>query len=162
MIQIQINKIIVDGLQNFVSCPVIKSNLSTPTPKYPYISFTITSPVLPKGGTDARLGNGIYAVYTSQVWSLTIASDNDNESFCLAEKAWEWFKRAGRLYLSDNEVIVREISGISCRDNLLTNRYEYRQGFDVTFAFTKLIEFEHPSIETAIIEPERGKLIERH
>lgn len=156
MNQKRINSVIAEGivlaLEGEGPCPVVKSNVINKTPPYPYLSFTITSQTLPQRGTDGRLEIGIYSILTEQVWSFTIQSDDENEAVRLARKTWQWFRRAGLLYLSDNEIAVRSVGAIGNRDVFLGSRYEYRQGFDVTFALTDILRFDEPIIETAKLE----------
>lgn len=130
--------IIVNSLQKWLKiqgyeCPVIRSNQTAPIPKYPYISYTITTPVVSdaKGYSISKDGTRYKSLV--QVWSFTVQSDDDEEANNVALQAYDWFAAVGNLYLSDNGIVPQRVRNVSNRDNLLTIEYEYRRGFDVDF-----------------------------
>ncbi len=125
-----VRETVIKGLENYLNVQVIRSNQTGEIPKYPYLSYTITTPMSADNGTWGEYGDGKARKPFTQTWSITAQSDNYGESLNLAVKAREWLDRAGRTYLNDNGVIVQSVGGIANRDNLITLEYEYRQGFD--------------------------------
>ena len=150
--------IIVDGLQKALGCLVIRANQTAPSPDYPYVSYTVTTPAVTNGGGWGDYGGGVYGKQFNQVWSFTVQSGDCTESQNLAIQAHAWFDRLGTLYLNDNHIVVQRVENISNRDNLLTIEYEYRNGFDVTFTLMGRLDTETEDyIETADVT---GELIE--
>lgn len=88
----------------------------------------------------------IYRKEFQQVWSFTVQSDDDIESKILALKAYDFFDNVGTTILNENSAVVQKLSNITNRDNILTIEYEYRNGFDVTFAFMNEITTETEEI----------------
>lgn len=133
----KLRETVATGLSKYLGCPVVRSNQNESPPDYPYLSYTVTTLIKDNKGT--------YGVYVDengaqterkpfvQTWSVTALSNNNAESVALAVRAHEWLDYVGRVYLSDNDVIVQSVGGITNRDNFLTTEYEYRNGFDVTF-----------------------------
>lgn len=133
----KLRETVATGLSKYLGCPVVRSNQNESPPDYPYLSYTVTALIKENKGT--------YGIYVDengaqterkpfvQTWSVTALSNNNAESVVLAVKAHEWLDYVGRVYLSDNDVIVQSVGGITNRDNFLTTEYEYRNGFDVTF-----------------------------
>lgn len=125
--------IVVKGLIDYLKCPVVRSNQNEEPPEYPYVSYTVTRLLSENNGTYGEYEDGSERKPFTQTWSITVLSDNNSECVELVSKAHEWLDRIGRLYLSDNNVIVQSIGGITNRDNVITTEYEYRNGFDVVF-----------------------------
>lgn len=149
MIRIEDNrKTIANGLAKACGCTVVMANQTTAVPDRPYISFTITTPIVANGGTYGR-----YADYTErkpikQIWSFTTQTENADEALRLAVAAYDWFDNLGKDYLFAEDVIVERLSNITNRDTLITSAYEYRCGFDVTFTFMSIVKPERGVIET--------------
>ena len=125
--------VIVKGLKKYLGVPVIRSNQNAEPPPYDYLSYTITTLMSENRGTYGEYEDGFVRKPVLTIWSITALSDDNNKSVALASKARNWFEYAGRTYLNDNKVIVQSAGGITNRDNVLTNEYEYRNGFDVVF-----------------------------
>lgn len=125
--------IVVDGLQKYLNCLVIRANQTAPVPDYPYISYTVITPMGSNNGTWGKYEDGKDRKPYTQTWSFTVQSDDHIESVDLAIKARDWLDHVGTVYLNDNHVIVQQVGNITNRDNLLTIEYEYRNGFDVEF-----------------------------
>ena len=138
--------VVAKGLKEYLGYPVIKSNQNAPPPKYPYLSYTITTVATENNGTYGEWDDGIARKGVNTVWSITAQSDDDMESVTLANKAREWLDYVGTLYLNDNGVIVQAVTGITNRDNVLTSEYEYRKGFDCFFWCYDSVEI--PEVET--------------
>lgn len=153
------NQTVTEGMKQALSgertCEIVKSNITTRAPPYPYVSYTVTSRRNPAGGTDGRLSVGVYVKNYTQVWSVTVQSDRDEEAGRIAGKLHAWFQRTGRLYLCDNGITVQSVEPVGNRDHLLTVRYEYRRGFDVKFTCQDVMEFEEPVIES--VELKEGR-----
>lgn len=137
-----VRRVVVTGLKNYVNCPVIRSNQNAEPPDYPYISYTITTLEKSTGGTYCIAEDGTRYKEVSQYWSITALSDNSSESVSIALKAKEWFSLVGNVLLSDNGVIVKDVTDVTNRDNLITTEYEYRNGFDTVFRLTDVIDEE--------------------
>lgn len=156
----EIQTAIVDGLQEVVKCPVIMANQVSPVPKYPYLSFTITSLVVSNAKTWSVDAGGTFFKPLSQIWSITIQSDKVMESNMLALAAYNWFSQTGNRYLSDNDIVVERVGNITNRDNLLSVEYEYRLGFDVTFSLMHISKLSNEdgneTIDAAKIENNYG------
>lgn len=135
-----IEKTIVNALQDHLKCPVIMANQVSPVPKYPYVSYTIITPLVSDDKTWNRTENGKQFKPLKQIWSFTVQSDDDYESMNLALKAYEWFSCISNIYLSAKSIVVQSVGNITKRDNLITTMYEYRNGFDVTFLLINMIE----------------------
>lgn len=141
----EVEKLIVDGLQSWLEnkeykCPVIMSNQTAPIPDYPYISYTITTPVVSDTDHYSVATDGTRFKQLEQIWSFTIQSDDDIQSTDIALLAYDWFALAGNTYLSDNNITALNVGNVTNRDNLLTIEYEYRRGFDVTFLLSHTLE----------------------
>ena len=135
----KIEELIVSGLQSYLSvdddnpCYVIMANQTAPVPKYPYVTYTITTTTETKGGTYGFFDDGKYYRQLNQIWSFTVQSNDQTECNNLALDAYDYFAHHGCTYLSDNNISVVDISNMTNRDNFITAEYEYRQGFDVRF-----------------------------
>lgn len=143
--------IIVTGLKKELNIPVIRSNQTAPAPPYPYLSYTITTLMNDKNGTWGEYADGYNRKPFTQVWSITIQSDNSEQAMNLCIKARDWLDRVGKTYLNDNGVIVQSVGAINNRDNLITIEYEYRMGFDCTMWFLNVLDSsteENGQIET--------------
>lgn len=140
-----LRKTVVQGLNKYLNIPIIRSNQANISPSYPYLSYTITMPIKANKGTYGVYADNKERIPVTQVWSLTIQSDNYDETLKLTNRAWEWLSRTGTVYLNDNGVIVQSVTSITNRDNMITVEYEYRQGFDVEFWSFDTIE--NPNME---------------
>lgn len=150
--QRHIETTIVNELQNYLNCPVILANQHSPAPRYPYVSFTVTSLKNENHGTYGTLSDGKFFKPVRQTWSLTVQSDDDNQCSELALKAFDWFSLVGVTYLADNEIHIERLEDIANRDNLITIQYEYRRGFDVRFVITDVIDHEYETIESVKLD----------
>ena len=131
---------VVTGLKDYLKCPVIRSNQTGEPPAYPYCSYTITTLMSQNNGTYGEYADGMQTKPFKQIWSITVQSENDSESVELTVKAREWFDNVGTTFLSDCNVIVESVGGVTNRDNIITINYEYRKGFDVTFWLLDVIK----------------------
>ena len=146
MIKYRENEIlIVDGLQNYLkskgyNCPVIMANQTAPTPPYPYIAYTVITPVSANMKGYSVANDGMRYKSLVQTWSFTAQSNDDVEAFNVTMLAYDWFALTGNTYLSDNNIVAQRVGNITSRDNLLTIEYEYRYGFDVDFLLLHTLE----------------------
>lgn len=124
---------VAKGLKKYLNCPVIKNNQNAEPPPYPYVSYTITTPMTENKGTYGEYEDGKARKPVNTVMSITAQSDDDIESYTLANKAREWLDYVGKVYLNDNGVIVQSVTSVTNRDNVLTAEYEYKKGFDCFF-----------------------------
>lgn len=130
--------IIVNGLKDYLStdkraCEVVRQNQVAPIPEYPYVSYTVTSPVVTKGGTYSVAEDGTRYKQLDQVWSFTVQSDDQDEALNLAIEMYNFFALSGRTKLADNDIVVHNVGNVTSRDNLISIEYEHRCGLDVTF-----------------------------
>lgn len=124
---------VVSGLENYLSCTVEMSNQAEDIPKYPFVSYTITALANENNGTYGEYDDGKVRKPHIQTWSITVYSDDYDESFQLANKARTWLDYAGRSYLNLHNIIVQSVGQISDRTNVLTVGYQYAYGFDCFF-----------------------------
>lgn len=150
--QEELNRLITENLKAVTGCEVVKANLANaPVPPYPYISFSILRTTTRKGSYSIR-SDGTHYMSATQVWSVTVQGKNDTETQNLALKARDWLEESGRTVLNDSGIVVREVGDIVNRDTLLTINYEYRKGFDVTFALMNVMKTDPEVIEKAEIK----------
>ena len=139
--------VIVTGLENYLStenrpCKVVRQNQVAEVPHYPYVSYTVTTPVSEYGGTYSADKNGTLYRGALQTWSFTVQSDNQDEAMELGMKLYDFFSVVALTMLSDNDITVRRVTNLTTRDNLITIQYEYRKGLDVTFGLLNIITTE--------------------
>lgn len=158
MIDLQaIRTTVVKGLKEYLGIPVIRSNQTGEPPPYPYVSYTIITPMSQNKGTWGKYTDGKERKPTTQTWSVTIQSNDNAEAVELAIKAHEWFDHIGTVYFDDNSIVVQSVGNISNRDNMITIEYEYRNGFDVVLWLLSEIDDTTAAtgtIETAVIQHE--------
>ena len=141
----EIEKVIIQGLEDYLGepnrpCPVILANLNTPIPDYPYVAYTVTQRVVSNNGLYGIMSDGRRVKQYDCVISFTVQSDDIDEVAELAIRMVRWFNAVGIVYLSDNEIAVKNVGTVTNRDNLISVEYEYRQGLDVTFTLLDVIE----------------------
>ena len=153
----KVKKVIVKALKEYLGCEVVLANQTARMPKYPYASFSITTPLVANRGTWGRCDDGVDRKQIEQIWSITVQSDKAQESMDVCLKAYDWLDHIGSLFLSDNNIVVQRLENITNRDNLLSVGYEYRNGFDVVFSLMDEIsvdELGEGEIETIMIKDE--------
>jgi hypothetical protein len=138
---------IVEGLQSELStdlrpCTVVFANQTAPAPKYPYVSYSVPTPLESNEKGYCIAKDGTRYKELTQIWSFTIHSDDDVEALNLAVQAYEYFNVVGKEYLNDNKIVVAKVGNITNRDNLLSIEYEHCNGFDVTFNLMFIINSE--------------------
>lgn len=147
----KMRKYVVDGLQKYLNIPVIRGNQNAPPPEYPYVSYTITTLESKNKGTYGEYTDSIDRKPVKQTWSVTVQSDNADESMAYASKAREWFEHTGKPYLDKIGVAVEQAGDIGNRDNIISTEYEYKNGFDVVFVlFDKVNHPDNGYIEGVI------------
>lgn len=157
--------VIVENLKAYLStdirpCEVVRQNQVAKTPPYPYVSYTVTTPVSSSGGTYSMAADGTMYRSILQTWSFTVQSDDHEEALALSMRAYDFFTASGLTLLADNGIIVRKVRDITTRDNLLSIQYEYRSGLDVTFGLLYSIEPESEYFGT--IESNTFKEVKNH
>lgn len=125
--------VVAEELETYLTIPVICTNQTGEPPPYPYLSYTITSLLSETGGTWGEYGDGKDRKPALQTWSITVQSDDSAEAVDYALKARDWLGHAGTVYLNDNGVIVQSVGGVTNRDSVIADAYEYRSGFDAVF-----------------------------
>ncbi len=151
----KIRKTIATGLKNYLSCTVIRGNQTGEMPAFPYCVYNITTPIDSGKGTYEIYEDGTARREHSLTLSFTAHSDNYDEAVMLANKAASWLDFAGTVYLTDNDVIVRSVSNVTDRSNILTVEYDYSFGFDCFITVYDVITVDEQEdsgeIETAQI-----------
>jgi hypothetical protein len=150
----QIEFDVAEGLKAHLECEVARANQNSPIPAYPYVSYTITTLMRANNGTWVECEDGTKHKEVQQIWSFTVQADNDTESKVLAIDAHNYFDEIGTIYLNDKGIVVQLLGDITNRDNFLTTGYEYRNGFDVTFAFVDEISESNEIIESVVLYDE--------
>lgn len=145
-----LRKTVTSGLEKYLGCTVRRSNQNKKPPAYPYVSYTVTAPKNVKKGSYGVYEDGFNRKSVTQTWSISVLSDNNDESVELAFKANEWLDHVGTTYLYDNNVRVQSVGSITNRDNVLTIEYEYKNGFDVVFSLEDVVK--NPDEEAGYIE----------
>lgn len=133
---------VAKSIKEYLQIPVIRTNQNAEPPKYPYIGYTVTTLMKTNNGTYGEFTETtdgknvkVYRKEFQQIWSFTAYSDDDLQSKTLAMQLYDFLDKIGALQLAEQEIVIQRIENITNRDNLLTIDYEYRNGFDVTFAF---------------------------
>lgn len=139
---------IVRKLEEYAGCTVVLTNQTAPVPPYPYISYTVITPVHSVEGTYC-MRDGIYYQPMLQTWSFTAHSDDSRSCQKTGMRLYDFFARAGRQDLHRKQIAVDSKTNLTSRDNLLTVQFEYRCGMDVTFRMMHLLEVEEENIEQA-------------
>lgn len=147
---------IVENLKKYLSeefrpCEVIRQNQVAHIPPYPYVSYTVTTPIDALKGTYCKAEDGTLYRNIQQIWSFTVQSNDYDESLQLGLKMMDYFTAVGLLNLSDKNITVRRVTNLTSRDNLITIQYEYRHGLDVTFGLLYTITPDE-QINTDVIE----------
>ena len=137
---VNIRKVVCKGLKDYLKVPCVRNNQNQDPPEYPYLSYTVTTPESVNKGTYGEYKDGIDRKSVKQTWSITAQSDDSDESMTLAIKARGWLEHYATQLLSDNGIIVEQVTNITNRDNLITTEYEYKNGFDVVFVIFDEIE----------------------
>lgn len=138
-----VRETVVKGLKQYLGCPVIRSNQNVEPPKYPYVSYTVTTLANENKGTYGEYDDGMDRKQLKQTWSITAQSDVSSESVQLACKAREWLDHVGTMYLNDNDVVVERVTSVANRDNIISVEYEYKNGFDAVFVLFDEVERPH-------------------
>lgn len=136
----ELRKNVVSGLSKHLGCTVIRGNQTSEIPRFPFLSYNITTYRTKNGGTYGIYDDGKQRIPTKQIWSLTVNSDNYNECANLVNKAYDWLENVGTTFLKDKKIIVESLTNITDRSNILTYEYIYIQGFDITFYLLNEVE----------------------
>lgn len=145
--------VLVENLKAYLStgqrpCEVVSQNQVSEIPSYPYVSYTVTTLMGEHKGSYSIAEDGTLYKSVLQTWSFTSQSDDQDEAMSIAMRAYAFFTAHGLAVLSDNGMTVRRVRDVTSRDNLITNQFEYRNGFDVTFGILAKIEPYEEVIET--------------
>ena len=137
--------VIVEALKDYLStelrqCEVVRQNQVVEVPPYPYVSYTVTTPVSAHSGTYSEAEDGTMFRNMLQTWSFTVQSDDQDEAMVLGMKMFDFFSVVCLTHLADRNITVRKVGNVNNRDNLISIEYEYRKGLDVTFGLLDSIE----------------------
>lgn len=134
MIQFEeMREIVSKGLREYLGIQIIRSNQTADAPAYPYGTYNATTIAGKNNGTWQQHEDGIDRLLVRSIWSFSFLSADYDESVALAIRALEWFQRTGRAWLSEHGITVQSTTDINNRDNILTVKYERKNGFDVVF-----------------------------
>ena len=147
--------IIVENLKQYLTestrrCEVVRQNQVAKIPPYPYVSYSVITPADAHKGTYSEAEDGTLYKSIQQTWSFTTQSDDQDEAITLAYKIFDFFSAAGVQFLSDNEIVVLRVGGISTRDNLISIQYEYRNGLDIVFGLVYSISPDSKLVQDVI------------
>lgn len=141
-------------------------------PTYPYLTYKFISPYIqPRGhgnisttfehSTDDRFEYDVVEKLELQpTMTLSVNAycsgkpDNHSVAYETIKKAIDWFKHAGYMYLSDNNIVTVSIQAMGDRTALIVDDFEIRYGFDVILRFTDEIELRYENIQEANIKNE--------
>ena len=146
MIDYRANEIvIVEALKTYLTskdraCEVVRQNQVAEVPPYPYVSYTVTTPVSEDKGTYNETEDGTLYKSILQTWSFTAQSNDQDEALTLATKIYDFFTVVAHSFLADNNITVRRVRNVTTRDNFISIQYEFRNGLDVTFGLLSVIE----------------------
>ena len=163
-----IRKTIVSGLNKYTNVLVVDTDNPNEKPKYPFLSFKITTmrQNQGKGGSrntrfekslDENFRHDVVESISFQpymVLSISAYSNNVVESQELAFKAWEWFKFVGKYALEEINCVVVDTQNVQDRTTHIVDFYEYKQGFDVSIRYLHEIERRTETIEEYEIKGE--------
>ncbi len=128
---------LIKGLHDYMNLLVIQSSTIGDMPKYPFVTYTVTSPYLRLGQNEEYTEevNSTYqnrhVLHYERVFSFTIVSKDEDEAMDLCVKAIRYFSNDGVLELKDKNIVIVEITNVAARDNFITIDYDRRYGFDV-------------------------------
>ena len=131
-----IRQVICKLIKEHTGTPIIRTNQNAEPPAYPFYTNNGTY------GEFIEEDEKYYRKEFQQIWSFTACADEDLTSKELALQLYDFLDKVGAVELAENGVVIQRIENITNRDNLLTTDYEYRNGFDVYFAFMNEIEDE--------------------
>ena len=128
---------LVKGLHDYMNMLVIQTSTIGDMPKYPFISYTVTSPYL-RLGQDEEYNEKVNSSYQNRhvlhyerVFSFTITAKDEDTAMDKCMQAMRYFRNDGVLELKDKGIAIVEISNVQARDNFITIDYDRRYGFDV-------------------------------
>lgn len=128
---------LVKGLHDYMNMLVIQSSTIGDMPKYPFITYTVTSPYLRLGQDEeyTEKENSTYqnrhVLHYERVFSFTVAAREEDVAMDTCMKAMKYFRNDGVLELKDKGIVIVEITNATARDNFITIDYDRRYGFDV-------------------------------
>lgn len=132
-----IRNAIVKGLHDYTRLLVVQSSTIGNMPKYPFITYSVTSPYL-QLGMDEEYTEEINSVirnrhvfHYERVFSFTIVAKEEGEAMDYCMRAIRYFRNAGVQELKDKGIVIVEVLNVTARDTFITIDYERRYGFDV-------------------------------
>lgn len=128
---------LVKGLHDYMNMLVVQSSTIGDMPKYPFITYSVTSPYL-KLGQDEEYTEKVnstiqnrHVFHYERVFSFSIAARDEDTAMDRCMKAIQYFRNDGVLELKDKGIVIVDISNVQARDNFITIDYDRRYGFDV-------------------------------
>ena len=128
---------LIKGLYDYMNMLVIQSSTIGDMPKYPFITYTVTSPYL-RLGVDEEYTEQVndtiqnrHVLHYERVFSFTIVAKDEDVAMDKCMQAMRYFRNDGVLELKDKGIAIVEISNVTARDNFITIDYDRRYGFDV-------------------------------
>lgn len=157
-----IRSAIVRGLSAHLKIKVIEMNVAANEPPYPFLAYDFTDLGDTEGGLPVEyVINGTIKTVEAELFTVSFLSyaDSKVESVENALRSRDWFLTAGHSALKEAvNVVVVNVATVTNRDVQLGIGWERRNGFEVDFRATNVIEVSDKSadfIETAIVK-ERG------
>ena len=157
----KLKKEIVSGLHAYTGLKVVDTDNNHRRPERPFYSYKIMSIK-----TNAN-GEGNYSadfpkslderfkydyrekveLQPQVVISINCYSTDNAECLEKTYQAWDYFKHGGNDLLALDNIIVVRTEEITDRTIVLSDRYEYRYGFDVELRFLHEIKRRRETIE---------------
>lgn len=144
---------IIQGLSEYLECPVVLNNQQNPEQDPPYVFYSMTpfSPENELGDYRTEQNENTCMEYRrvepSCSFSFTVCSVDreaeetyilgEDEACFLAVKAVGWFEHVGYDFLSRMGVTVIDVSAVQERSTLLVDEEARRYGFDVRIRYVK-------------------------
>ena len=141
-----VNKVIKGETGNYA----VPQNTTEQQPKYPFTTYTITSPYI--AGRGAVEGDTV-TESVEIVLSLTFVSDDRFQPPSMAQQVASSFKHPKiQTQLREQGVIFVRNDGFGNRDTFITIETEFRHGFDLRLRVQNTTIKESESIENIEIE----------
>jgi len=165
---------VISLLIEYLGMPVVLSDQTSPVPPYPCGYYTIMTPYAPVGEMGSIAWTPNYdegrTITTTRIeqpyaaFSFTFCSENrregdsfvlgEDEALAFAEKAQGFFLHVGYDILSNNGIVINQVTNVSNRTSLVVDEAARRYGFDVRLRYTRVDARQDRTIGTV-------KIIER-
>ncbi|NQX67979.1 hypothetical protein HQN90_17800 [Paenibacillus alba] len=154
-----IRSTIVRGLYAYLGTPVIESDTAAEIPPYPFLTYNFITTGIVEGFpsmtvADSEDGNIIehYSEQPTMTVSFNSYAIRKADSVTNAMRAQDWLRFIGHDELKQKaNVVVVDVGDIHNRDVQVGDEWERRNGFDVDFRATNIVDAANTFIEKAEI-----------